>query len=61
VHDPTSTTTTAAAAAVPAVAPALAPVPSLGLVLAGCPACRLPLGVDRAPGLNASWEFMPHG
>jgi hypothetical protein len=33
----------------PSVAPALAPVASL--VLAGCPACRLPLGLDGAPGL----------
>jgi hypothetical protein len=32
---------------------ALAPVASLGLVLAGCPACRLPLGVAGAPGLAA--------
>jgi hypothetical protein len=41
-------TTTAA----PALA--LAPVASLGLVLAGCPACRLPVGVDGAPGLAAA-------
>jgi len=35
-------------------AAALAPVPSLGLVLAGCPGCRLPVGVDGAPGLAAA-------
>jgi len=43
--------TTTAAPAPLSVAPALAPVPSLGLVLAGCPACRLPIGLDGAPGL----------
>ncbi len=30
---------------------ARAPVPSLGLVLVGCPDCRAVLGVDGAPGL----------
>jgi len=30
---------------------ARAPVPSLGVVLAGCPDCRAVLGVDGAPGL----------
>jgi ribosomal protein L37AE/L43A len=35
----------------PALRAASAPVPSLGLVLAGCPACRLPLSVDGAPRL----------
>jgi hypothetical protein len=45
VPDPTTATTPAVAA------PALAPVASLGLVLAGCPACRMPLGVHGAPGL----------
>jgi hypothetical protein len=35
----------------PTVRAALASVPSLGPVLAGCPACRLPLGVHDAPGL----------
>ncbi|SRR6266511_1133555 len=29
----------------------LAPVPSLGLVLAGCPDCRAVLGIDGAAGL----------
>jgi hypothetical protein len=33
---------------------ALAPVPSLGVVLAGCAACRLPLGLDGAEGLDAA-------
>jgi hypothetical protein len=32
-------------------APARAPVPSLGVVLAGCPDCRAVLGVDGDPGL----------
>jgi hypothetical protein len=32
-------------------APARAPVPSLGVVLAGCPDCRAVLGVDGAAGL----------
>lgn len=31
---------------------ALAPVASLGVVLAGCPDCRLPIGVDGAEGLD---------
>lgn len=31
---------------------ALVPVPSLGVVLAGCPACRRPVGLDGAPGLG---------
>jgi len=43
--------TTTVPAPVAAVAPALAPVASLGLVLAGCPACRLPVGLDGASGL----------
>src|SRR6266542_3217513 len=30
---------------------ARAPVPSLGLVLVGCPDCRVVLGIDGAPGL----------
>ena len=30
---------------------ARAPVPSLGLVLVGCPDCRAVIGVDGAPGL----------
>jgi hypothetical protein len=47
-------TTTTPAPATPIVAAALAPVASLGLVLAGCPACRLPLGLDGAPGLAAA-------
>jgi hypothetical protein len=29
----------------------MAPVASLGLILAGCPACRLPLGLAGTPGL----------
>jgi len=32
-------------------APARAPVPSLGVVLAGCPNCRAVIGVDGGPGL----------
>jgi hypothetical protein len=37
-----------------APAPALVAVASLGLVLAGCPDCRLPVGLDGAPGLAAA-------
>jgi hypothetical protein len=33
---------------------ARAPVPSLGLVLVGCPDCRAVLGVDGAAGLPAA-------
>jgi hypothetical protein len=33
---------------------ARAPVPSLGVVLVGCPDCRAALGVDGAPGLAAA-------
>jgi hypothetical protein len=33
---------------------ARAPVPSLGVVLVGCPDCRAVLGVDGAPGLPAA-------
>jgi hypothetical protein len=40
---------------------ALAPVASLGLVLAGCPACRLPLGVTGAPGLAAALAAYQRG
>jgi hypothetical protein len=38
------------------MAPSLAraPVPSLGVVLVGCPDCRAVLGVDGAPGLAAA-------
>ncbi len=33
---------------------ARAPVPSLGVVLVGCPDCRVVLGIDGAPGLRAA-------
>jgi hypothetical protein len=33
---------------------ARAPLPSLGLVLVGCPDCRAVLGIDGAPGLTAA-------
>ena len=33
---------------------ARAPVPSLGLVLVGCPHCRAVIGLDGAPGLAAA-------
>jgi hypothetical protein len=33
---------------------ARAPLPSLGMVLAGCPDCRAVLGIDGAPGLAAA-------
>ncbi len=36
---------------IPASAVVLAPVRSLGLVLAGCPDCRAVVGIDGAPGL----------
>jgi hypothetical protein len=52
--------TTTPAPAAPIVAAALAPVASLGLVLAGCPACRLPLAVDGAPGLAAALAAHQH-
>ena len=39
---------------IPPTALVLAPVRSLGLVLAGCPDCRAMLGIHGAPGLAAA-------
>jgi len=44
----------------PAVTPATAPVPSLGVVLVGCPDCRAVLGVDRAAGLPGALAAHRH-
>jgi hypothetical protein len=41
-------------------APALAPVPSLGVVLVGCPDCQAVIGVDHAPGLGAALAAHRH-
>jgi hypothetical protein len=35
---------------------ASAPVPSIGVVLVGCPDCRAVLGVDGAPGLATALD-----
>ncbi len=38
----------------PSATLARAPVPSLGVVLVGCPDCRVVLGIDGAPRLRAA-------